>query len=410
MRFSGSGTKRLPNANLQVNGNINIAAGVVSNSLFNKNITLFGDWTNNVGTSGFVAGSGTSNVSLSGINQNITGATNFYHLRVNSSGVATLNSTITITNRLTFIQGLIATGANEVIVNAAATVTGASALSYINGNLRRILPAGVFSAQFDIGDASAYTPALVSFTGSIAANGQILARSSSGDDVNIFTSGLDENKSCNRTWTLTPTSLTGFSSMNVKLNFVAGDIDAGANPLLFQSARYAGSSWTVSTNVVAQNDYLQVNGIAGLGIFQIGEPYNAIIWTGAVSTNWNTTGNWLQNRIPTFADNVVIGNVVNQPVIAAGNGTCVDMTMNTGGSVTIGAGQTLEVNGNIVSNGTGISGTGNLVVKGSSASLSGSNALFNVNTIIQSGSTLSQVGSTTAEFQQDLIVNGNLVT
>ncbi|MFN5371638.1 MAG: T9SS type A sorting domain-containing protein [Bacteroidia bacterium] len=409
IRFSGVGTKRLPNANLQVNGNITIAAGVVSNSLFNKNITLFGDWTNNVGTSGFVAGSGTSNVTLAGVNQTITGATNFYHLRVNSGGVATLNSTITITNRLTFIQGLIATGSNEVVVNAAATVTGGSALSYINGNMRRILPAGVFSAQFDIGDATAYAPALVSFTGSIAANGQILARTSVGDDVNIFTSGLDENKSCNRTWTLTPTSLSGFTNVNVKLDFVAGDIDAGANPLLFNGARYSGSSWTTASNFIAQSNYFQFNTIAGLGIFQIGEPYNAIIWTGTVSADWNTAGNWLQNRIPTFADNVVIGNVVNQPVITAGNGSCVDITMNSGGSVTIGSGQTLEVNGNIVSNGTGISGAGTLVVKGSSASVSGTNALFNVNTTIQSGATLSLVGATTAEFQKDLTVNGNFI-
>ncbi|MFN5319739.1 MAG: beta strand repeat-containing protein [Bacteroidia bacterium] len=410
LRFSGAGTKRLANTNLQVNGNITIAAGVLSNSLFNKNITLFGDWTNNVGSTGFVAGSGTSNITLAGVNQNIAGATNFYHLCVNSTGAATLNSTITVTNRLTFIQGLIATGANEVVVNAAATITGGSALSYINGNLRRILPAGVFSAQFDIGDASNYTPALVTFAGSIAANGQILARSSAGDDVNIFTSGLNENKSCNRTWTLTPTSLSGFTSVNVKLNFVAGDLDAGANALLFNAARYSGSAWTSSTNVVAQTDYLQVNGIAGLGTFQIGEPYNAIIWTGTVSSDWNTTGNWLQNRIPTFADNVVISNVANQPVLSIGaNGACVDLTMNSGTTLTIGAGESLEVNGNIVANGLGISGAGTLEIKGSSASLSGGNALFNITTNIQSGATFTLTGASSAEFQKDLNVDGFLV-
>ena len=407
LRFSGAGTKRLANVNLQINGNITIAAGVLSNSSFNKNITLFGDWTNNVGSAGFVAGSGTSNVTLAGANQNVTGATNFYHLRVNSTGITTLNSTITVTNRLTFIQGLIATGANEVVVNAAATITGGSALSYINGNLRRILPAGVFSAQFDIGDASNYTPALVTFAGSIAANGQILARSSAGDDVNIFTSGLNENKSCNRTWTLTPTSLSGFTSMNVKLNFVAGDLDAGANPLLFNVARYSGSAWTTSTNVVAQTDYLQVNGLAGLGTFQIGEPYNAIIWTGTVSSDWNTTGNWLQNRIPTFADNVVISNVANQPVLSVGaNGACVDLTMNSGTTLTIGAGESLEVNGNIIANGLGISGAGTLEIKGSSAALSGGNALFNITSNIQSGATFTLTGSSSAEFQKDLHVNG----
>jgi len=195
--------------------------------------------------------------------------------------------------------------------------------------------------------------------------------------------------------------------MNVKLNFVAGDLDAGANALLFNAARYSGSAWTTSTNVVAQTDYLQVNGLAGLGTFQIGEPYNAIIWTGTVSSDWNTTGNWLQNRIPTFADNVVISNVANQPVLSVGaNGACVDLTMNSGTTVTIGAGESLEVNGNIIANGLGISGAGTLEIKGSSAALSGGNALFNITTNIQSGATFTLTGASSAEFQKDLNVNG----
>lgn len=69
-------------------------------------------------------------------------------------------------------------------------------------------------------------------------------------------------------------------------------------------------------------------------------------WTGAVSTNWNTAGNWCGNTVPTSVDNVVVPNVVNKPVID-GNIIAVAGTLKieTGGTLTVKSGNTLTVTG-----------------------------------------------------------------
>ncbi|MGV3460933.1 MAG: GEVED domain-containing protein [Flavobacterium sp.] len=69
-------------------------------------------------------------------------------------------------------------------------------------------------------------------------------------------------------------------------------------------------------------------------------------WTGAVSTNWNVAGNWCGNAVPTSADNVVIPNVANKPIISgnivAAAGT---LKIETGGKLTVKAGNSLTVTG-----------------------------------------------------------------
>ena len=134
VELTGSATKNLPNANITVNGNLTISQGVLTNPN-NKNVSLMGNWVNTVGVGGFSSGSGT--VNLNGGGQTLTGSTNFYNLAANGAGIKTLTSSLTVTNQLTLSSGVFSTGANQMIVNSTAAISGGSATSYVSGNLSR---------------------------------------------------------------------------------------------------------------------------------------------------------------------------------------------------------------------------------------------------------------------------------
>jgi hypothetical protein len=78
-----------------------------------------------------------------------------------------------------------------------------------------------------------------------------------------------------------------------------------------------------------------------------------ISWTGASSTNWNTAGNWSANTVPAVNEDIIIPDVVNDPVVAAGIGAnCRNLTVNSGATLTIESGGSLITNGTITNNGT----------------------------------------------------------
>ncbi len=73
-------------------------------------------------------------------------------------------------------------------------------------------------------------------------------------------------------------------------------------------------------------------------------------WTGAVGTDWNTPGNWSAAIVPTAADNVVIPDVANDPVInqAAGTpATCLNLKIANGGVLTVNTGKALSISGEL---------------------------------------------------------------
>jgi hypothetical protein len=69
-------------------------------------------------------------------------------------------------------------------------------------------------------------------------------------------------------------------------------------------------------------------------------------WTGAVSANWNTAGNWCGNAVPAITDNVVVPNVANKPIIS-GNIVALanTLTIESGAVVTVSSGNSLTVKG-----------------------------------------------------------------
>jgi hypothetical protein len=82
----------------------------------------------------------------------------------------------------------------------------------------------------------------------------------------------------------------------------------------------------------------------------LNSPYTASTttdtWTGCVSTNWATPGNWADGSVPTATDDVVIPNVTNDPVITGGTAAVAKSALvQAGALLTIQASGSLAING-----------------------------------------------------------------
>jgi fibronectin-binding autotransporter adhesin len=106
LEFSGNSTKTMGNVPFIVNGNLSINDGIFKTDVFNQNLTVLGNWNNNVGSSGFV--SGQNNVIFNGGAQTIggTGATHFYNVEFANSATKTLGNNITVNNDLFINPGV----------------------------------------------------------------------------------------------------------------------------------------------------------------------------------------------------------------------------------------------------------------------------------------------------------------
>lgn len=104
------------------------------------------------------------------------------------------------------------------------------------------------------------------------------------------------------------------------------------------------------------------------------------VWTGAVSTNWNTSGNWSCGYIPELTTNVQIPNVLNKPILGSGViGTVKNIIINTGSSLEV-TGNILQIAGTITNNGTFTATSGTIEMIGSAAQTIGA-GVFAGNTI-----------------------------
>ncbi|MFN4254153.1 MAG: hypothetical protein ACK4Q5_04015, partial [Saprospiraceae bacterium] len=80
--------------------------------------------------------------------------------------------------------------------------------------------------------------------------------------------------------------------------------------------------------------------------YTLTSPASTRIWTGAVSTDWNTADNWNPACVPAATDDVVIPNVANDPVIGAGTvAVAKSVHVQPGGLLTIAATGSLTING-----------------------------------------------------------------
>lgn len=400
--FSGAGAKSLANVNLIVNGNFSILGGTLNNA-YSKELFLKGNWINNIGLTGYSAGNGL--ITFGGFNQNLNGTTGLGKIALSGGGSKILNSS-TFCTALNLIDGVMNTGNNTVHVTVVNGVTGGSSLSYVIGNLKKTIPSGTLTINFEVGDETNYAPVNLNFQGTISGSGSITASTSAGDHISIYTSGINQDKSCNRTWNLTAANLIGFTSYSARFNYVNTDIDASANTSNFVGSRFNGTSWSLVNNANVYTNATQLNGLTQFGTFQLGESLNGIIWTGATNTNWNTATNWLPQSVPTNSDNVIIGLVSNQPnFTSGGNGQCSNMTLLSGTTVNIPVTHQLFVFGNITTAGSKFSGLGTLNIAATSSTLSG-NLVIESNLVIGASASLNLNSDATLELKRNFANNG----
>jgi len=156
LQISGTGTKTL-GGNTVVRNNLTIASSTLdADNTNNYSIHVSGNF-NNSGTFTPRAGSVTFNGSSA---QSITsGGSSFYNVTYNNthgSGI-TLNDDMTITNTVTFTDGVVSTGVNRLVIDnsAASAISGHSSASFVNGRLRRYIATNTSTYAFPVGNSVA---------------------------------------------------------------------------------------------------------------------------------------------------------------------------------------------------------------------------------------------------------------
>lgn len=96
---------------------------------------------------------------------------------------------------------------------------------------------------------------------------------------------------------------------------------------------------------------LRIGICAGLGLFFAEAAHAQVTWTGASSINYSFPGNWLGSAVPTATDNVLIPVTVRQPTVM-GVGRGLNVTVNSGATLTVMANGILNVSGDLTNAGT----------------------------------------------------------
>ncbi len=235
--------------------------------------------------------SGTSTFSLNGANhQDINNTSAFNNLTLNKTGgLATLFSNATVNGVLNFVAGKIETGSNFLIQPSLGTVVGAAQnTGWVIGNLKKNIATGATVKTFEVGDATSYTPLAVAFS-NVSTSGDLTAFTTAGDHPNIGSSVIDASKSVNRFWTLTNSGIV-FTNYSATCNFVAADVDGGANTATFGVGLYNGSSWVMPVTASPNATNIQATGVTNIGDLAIGPVCNAFTSISYPATPYCSNG------------------------------------------------------------------------------------------------------------------------
>lgn len=120
-------------------------------------------------------------------------------------------------------------------------------------------------------------------------------------------------------------------------------------------------------------------------------------WSGASSSNWNTTSNWCSNVRPTTSNTVVLyGGVLNNPVVSSAAAVCNHLTLHSGALLTVN-GNTLTLSGNLIIN------------SGASLVINSGTVTVNGNITVNSGGTLA-IASPGALIAKGNVTNNGVIS
>ncbi len=148
--FSGTGERRLPNQDLLIRGNWDIAglAGLIMNNEHNVAVTVLGDI--NLGTGSFDAGDGAdASIVMQGagsqtISGNFTGPNAFNMLEIDNSHGLQMLGNIDVSNQLILSEGVVSTNGNPLTIkhNASISPPAGTTNNYIDGALTKEMISG----------------------------------------------------------------------------------------------------------------------------------------------------------------------------------------------------------------------------------------------------------------------------
>jgi hypothetical protein len=339
LTVSGSGTKTADSI-ITVNGTLTLSAGTLSMSTSSAIVTAKGNVVNNAATSG----SGKISLSNGTSAHLLSGSGTYTNLELNDAFGATASSNVTVTGTLTLTAGAFGMGSSTMIINTGGTTVQTS--GYVYGQMQKNVPVNALpqTVSFEVGDASVYAPVTLTFN-SVSVAGNLTVSTTGVDHPLIKYSGLDQNKDVNRYWTLTNSGIT-FTTYDVTLYFVAGDLDAGANTNAFFAKRY-NTTWFAATTVLRNSSWIKNLNNSAFGEFATGEVATVLYWTkGAGTFNWSDDNNWSTNSQPTSFNDVTFDgkDTINVNV----NGTVKNLILqNDTLRLTIQSGNSLTVSGTL---------------------------------------------------------------
>lgn len=110
-----------------------------------------------------------------------------------------------------------------------------------------------------------------------------------------------------------------------------------------------GSSYTISfEHKISPNpgNTLTTFNVNAIGFYLNSSP--KFTWDGDTDSNWNTASNWDLNAVPGASDIVTIpSGMSNNPIVSTSGNRCYNLTVESGASVTVNAGQDLTITGNL---------------------------------------------------------------
>ncbi len=383
LKISGSGIKTAATG-LTINENISIASGATfAGGTFTH--FLQGDWTNN-GT--FTPS--TSTITLNGTSDayiNGTSTTTFNNLTINKSldFLVIYMNTNTNVGTITMTLGTVRTGTTTLTITTTRSGAG-----YIYGIIKR-------THTFLVNTAYAFEGLFNTITFTAGTMPTSVTVEVATDPV----AGFPYVSSANRLYNISVTG-TGYTA-TVRLHYLQGELN-GNNEALMNFWRFITGSWgnVIKTTNSTSEDWLELTGVADItNKWTFSETSNVAGWTGAISADWGTSGNWANlqgtpSLPPSATDVVVFGNGIytRQP------------TLGTVTSI-----QGIQFQSNTPTNLT-LNGSGSLTMTGSIGGTWSSDATHNINlgdrTLFINGDLA--LGDGTANHNINLNVNSGAIT
>ncbi len=367
LELTGLGERRFPNINVQLTGNLLIDGPQAKNEQY-KTISVKGDVVFESGS--FDAGTGATSVfTLNGsATQTLSGSADFSG--VNSFNRLTVNNPAGVVFALDAdVKDVLTLLAGRIIVNEtaqfridnyiSAAIVGASSTHYIDGPLYKRINSGA-SFDFPLGDESRYGNIKVT---NVSASGMWRAQyhSSSPSGAGLSTGSKEapvQYVSSNEYWNIeAPVAST--AEVTVRWDAASGvnPAEAGLRGVQWLTDKWHEVTLTsltgnASAGTAKTSSTLSFNANAGGNYITFGAiTIPAYNWTGAVSTDWFTTGNWTNSIVPSGSSNTTISATTNKPVISGTDVAQVkDLTIAPTASLTLNPGARLTVNGNLVTN------------------------------------------------------------